>query len=48
MTDSAVLQARGVSGQWVGQADLVDDPDIEADVHPEHAEVGEKHGVRTL
>ena len=32
----------------IGQADLIDHPDIQADIHPQHAEIGEKHCVRAL
>ena len=46
VADAAVLEARGVRGQRIGQPDLVDDPHVEADVHAEHAQVGEEHGVR--
>ncbi len=43
---TAVGQPLGVHRQRIRQTDLVDDPDVEADIHAQHAHVGEEHGVR--
>ena len=37
-----------MGGQRVGEADLVDHPDLERQVHAHHAQVGEKDCVRTF
>jgi len=47
VADAPVLEAFGMRGQRVGQSDLVDHSHVEADVHSEHAQVGEEHGVRS-
>ena len=48
MPDPAVVQPRRVLSKWVCQPNLVDHPDIQPDVHPQHAEVGEKYRVLRL
>ena len=44
--DARVFEPRGVLSQRVGQTDLIDDANVETDVHADHAEVGEEHGDR--